>query len=121
MEITCIVCPVGCLIKTEKNDNDNSLIITGNNCPRGEEYAREEILSPKRMVTATCTIASNIQAEHSLRRIPVKSSKACPKELIKELLTDIYKIKIKVPVKAGYKAIKNWKNTGIDIVVVRSL
>ena len=121
MEITCIVCPVGCLISAELNTLNKELTITGNKCIRGEEYAREEILSPKRMITATCGIASNTLTGHSARRIPVKSSKACPKELINELLGDIYRSKLNLPLKAGYKAIENWKNTGIDIIVTRSL
>jgi CxxC motif-containing protein len=39
--------------------------------------------------------------------------------MINELLTDIYNLKISLPVKAGFRPIENWKGTGIDVVVTR--
>ena len=126
-ELTCIICPIGCLISVEYENGSvpENMKTTGNRCPRGKEYAIEEIFAPKRMVTATCKIEnkymlcpSNAQLPN---RIPVKTSKPCPKEMIDDLLTDIYLINISLPVKAGFKPIVNWKNTGIDVVVVRSL
>jgi len=75
-ELTCIVCPVGCLLLAEESAsldgasadgaNANSadanaasaiaLKITGNKCPRGGAYAQEEMREPKRTVTATCAV-----------------------------------------------------------------
>jgi CxxC motif-containing protein len=55
------------------------------------------------------------------RRIPVKSSVPCPKEKIPELLADLYRIKLPLPVKAGATVIADWQGTGIDIVTVRTL
>ena len=44
MELTCIVCPLGCRMTVEK-DGDN-FIVTGNTCPRGKEYAVKELTNP---------------------------------------------------------------------------
>ena len=117
-ELVCIVCPVGCPLIVEDGE---TLSVMGNRCPRGAAYAQEEVLAPKRTVTATCAIINN--DEHSLhtRRIPVKTSKPCPKEKIPALLADIYRIKIKLPVKTGDAVIKNWNNSGIDVVVTGSM
>ena len=149
-ELTCIVCPIGCSLlveegqgdsqdKSQDNSQNNSvpnnsvpvLEITGNRCKRGTVYAREEIHAPKRVVTATCGItfpAGNASGEtRSLRsltaprRIPVKTSAPCPKEKIGELLDDIYRLKPGLPVEAGDRVITDWKGSGIDVVVVRSL
>ena len=126
-ELTCIICPIGCSIMADYDSCSvpEGIKITGNRCPRGIEYAKEEILAPKRMVTATCKIDYNnmLCPSHTQlpNRIPVKTSKPCPKEMISDLLNDIYSIKISFPVKTGFKPIINWRNTGIDVIVVRSL
>jgi len=113
-KIICISCPLGCEVSiTEENNN---YTITGNKCPRGENYAKEEILSPKRIVTATC-------ATNSLRypKLPVKTVSPIPKELIFDLLKEIYQIKVDVPIKSGTPVIKNFKNLNIDVVATLSI
>jgi CxxC motif-containing protein len=55
------------------------------------------------------------------RRVPVKTKIPCPKEKIPALLKDIYRAKIKLPVKAGDMVIANWNNSGIDVVITRSV
>ena len=126
-ELTCIVCPIGCPLSVEEGAGDGALTITGNRCKRGNVYAQEEIRAPKRVVTATCAIeltAAGTASQLSLtapRRLPVKSSAACPKKKINELLEDIYRLKVKLPVKTGQKLISDWKGSGIDVVAVRTL
>ena len=39
---TCIVCPNGCDIEVEINDAKQVEKVTGNLCPKGEEYVRQE-------------------------------------------------------------------------------
>ena len=41
-ELTCIRCPIGCSLQVEMN-GDEVVNVTGNNCPRGAEYARKEL------------------------------------------------------------------------------
>ena len=134
-ELTCIVCPIGCSLSIKENPaagDGPAFTVTGNRCPRGAAYAQEEIRSPKRVVTATCSIASSAAAGLSSvpapsilstapRRIPVKTSVPCPKEKIDELLADIYRLTLSLPVKAGDRPIVNWKDSGIDVVVTRDL
>ena len=121
-DMTCIVCPIGCSLKVDEGPD---LAVTGNLCPRGAAYAREEIRAPKRMVTATCAIASPAgEASRGLtapRRLPVKTSAPCPREKIDELLADIYRMKPVLPVHAGDRVIANWRGSGIDVVAVRNL
>ena len=123
-ELTCIVCPIGCPLSVEESSSPG-LTITGNRCPRGLAYAREEIHAPKRVVTATCGIdLSGNRAGRSLtapRRLPVKTSAPCPKEKINELLVDIYALKVNLPVKTGQKLISDWKGSGIDVLASRTL
>ncbi|MDR0320890.1 MAG: DUF1667 domain-containing protein [Treponema sp.] len=114
--LTCIVCPIGCSLEVDDSSPDN-LSVTGNKCPRGAAYAVEEIRSPKRTVTAVCRAegASGIDL-----RVPVKTAVPCPKEKITALLHDIYKTKIRLPIKTGDKVIANWSGQGLDVVATRT-
>jgi len=116
--LTCIVCPVGCSLAVEEAAQSGELTVTGNRCRRGLVYAQEEIHAPKRTVTATCALHG---ANHAIRRIPVKSAAPCPKEKIPELLRDIYRVKMEVPVRRGDTVIADWMGLGIDVVATRTV
>ncbi len=121
-ELICISCPIGCHLQVDYNEKlldlnpTEAIRVTGNRCPKGEIYGREEVLSPKRMVTATARIHSKLQS-----RISVKTTAPILKELIPSLLREIYKLKLAPPVEMGKTLIKNYKNTGIDIVSTMEL
>ena len=57
-DFTCIVCPNSCLITVE--ESDGSLKITGNQCKRGEEFAKNEYTHPMRMFTSTMKIMNAV-------------------------------------------------------------
>ena len=54
-KMTCITCPTGCQLEVTRNA-DGELSITGAQCRRGEVYARNEILDPRRVLTTTVRI-----------------------------------------------------------------
>jgi CxxC motif-containing protein len=112
--LTCIVCPTGCTLTVGEGDDPR---VSGNRCPRGAVYAREEIRSPRRVVTATCPV----EGGPGPRRAPVKSSCPCPRERIPALLADIYRTRITPPAKAGDTLIAGWQGTGIDVVLTGSV
>ena len=114
-ELTCIVCPQGCLLSVEEKGADD-LTVSGNRCPRGVTYAQEEVLNPKRMVSATCIVSITDNAAPALKRLPVRTNIPCPKEQIPALLADIYKTKIILPVQVGDIVIADWKGSGINVV-----
>ncbi len=119
-EIICISCPIGCHLSVSYRDNGNvqekDIQIENNKCSRGLIYGKEEILSPKRVVTATCAIDSIHMA-----RIPVKTTGALLKNSIYPLLEDLYKIKLMPPVSAGDIVLENFMNSGINVIATRSL
>ena len=119
-EIICISCPIGCRLKVSWEENKTlepgKINIVNNKCSRGEIYGREEILAPRRVVTATCSIESIHMA-----RIPVKTTGPIIKSDIAELLEKLYKLKMKAPVKTGDIIIRDFRKTGVNVVVTRSL
>jgi len=113
-ELICISCPIGCHLEvTQKGDE---ITVKNNKCSRGEIYGKEELLAPKRVVTATCPIASQL-----LPRIPVKTTGPLPKELIDGLLGELYKMALKAPVHRGDRLIGNYRDSGIDVVASKTL
>lgn len=122
-ELICISCPLGCHLGVEKL-SDGKLSVTGNRCPRGIKYANEELLAPKRIVSATAAIdASSFAQELKLgevSRIAVRTDTAYPKEGVNEILSAIYALKVKLPIKRGTVLIANFKNSGVNVIATQS-
>ena len=112
-EMICIACPVGCRLTVE-GDSPENLVITGNSCPKGIEYGKEEFLSPKRVVTATLKTKGS-----SRLRVPVKTDKPLLKKYIPSLLDRAYTVEIKLPVRIGDVIIENYENTGVNLVLTK--
>lgn len=112
-ELVCISCPVGCRLEAVRNA-DGSLEVTGNQCPRGVEYAREEIEAPKRIVTTTVRLGGGDR-----RRVPVRTDKPLPVERIDALLVELHSLVLDPPVRRGDHIISDVAGTGV--VVVASL
>jgi CxxC motif-containing protein len=113
-DIRCIVCPTGCLVHVENINGE--LIIEGHSCNRGEEYAREEFIAPKRILTTTIRVENGF-----LPLIPVRSDKAIPKEKLQETLEEIAKKTVKAPIKMGDILIKKVLGLDINIIASRNL
>lgn len=113
-KLICISCPVGCHLTI--TSEGKKISVSGNQCVRGKIYGKEEMLSPRRIVTAVVKIKSR---KHSY--IPVKTNKPLLKEKIKPLLRKLYSMDVELPVKSGDAIIKNYNNTGVNIVFTRSM
>jgi CxxC motif-containing protein len=111
----CICCPIGCNL-TINGTTLEDLVVTGNRCPRGAEYAKEELFAPKRTVTAVVRTDSD-----AFPYIPVKTDKPLAKQLIPELLKAINSLRISLPVQSGQTVIENFCNTEVNVVVTRSV
>ena len=112
--ITCIGCPMGCIVIVTMH-NDDITKIEGNVCKKGDEYARDEVSNPTRMVTAVLSV------EGSREPLSVKTQHFIPKEKIFDCLDVIYSSKVKLPVSIGDVIVKNVCNTGIDVIATKHL
>lgn len=111
-ELVCIVCPRGCNLKIDKD----TMEVTGNLCPRGVRYAKEELSNPKRTLCTTVKCKSK-----NLPRCPVKTSEEVPKDKIFDLMKLLRRVEIIPPVKAGDVVVENALETGADIVSTRTI
>jgi len=117
-ELTCITCPMGCRLTVDRSPDGGDLKVSGNRCPRGAAYAREELLAPKRTVTATCRVSGG---GSGTRRVPCRTAAPFPKESVNALLAEIYKLEVALPVKRGQVLLPNALALGIDVVATRTL
>lgn len=111
-EMVCVSCPMGCAITVELDDNNEVISVTGNTCPRGDKYARQECTHPERMLTSTVKVEGG-----RLPIVPVKSASPIPKEMLFDAMKEVNKVTLKAPVTFGDVAVKDILGTGIDIVV----
>lgn len=112
--ITCINCPIGCRMTVE-TDGNKVLKVDGASCKRGEEYARQEAVSPKRMVTAVVNVP-NCELPLS-----VKTQEPIPKDKIFACMKAIESTDLKAPIKMGDVICQNVCDTGVDVVSTRDI
>ena len=112
--ITCINCPMGCRV-TAKLENGQVVSVSGNSCKRGETYARQECVEPRRMVTAVVPVAG------SACPLSVKTADPIPKAQIAEIMRALSKVQLRAPIRAGDVVVPDICGTGVDVIATRSV
>jgi CxxC motif-containing protein len=112
--LTCIECPKGCKL-TVATDGSYVLSVTGNQCPKGEKYARQEVENPLRVLT-TSVFCLGLD----LKMLPVKTSGPIPKAKVLEVMPLVLKIRVKKSVKPGDVIQADFAGLGVDLVATRS-
>jgi CxxC motif-containing protein len=113
VEMVCIACPIACrLIVTPSARGDAT--VTGNRCPRGESYGREELLAPRRVLTAVVPTDSP-----QFPFAPVRTDHAISRGLVKALLSELYGRRISLPVRQGQVLMEDFD--GARVVFTRTL
>ena len=112
-EVICICCPCGCHLQV---DPENDYNVTGNACPNGAAYGREELTHPTRIITSTVRAEGGI---HS--RCPVKTSQPVPKGQMAQVVAALDSVVLHTPIHVGDVVIRNVCGTGVDVVATRNL
>lgn len=111
-QFTCTTCPNGCLLTID----EKTLKVTGNKCPRGEIFAKNELTCPKRTVCSS--VITTIPGYHV---ISVKTNKEIDKKLIMDLMKVLKNTKIETKLPIGSIVIKNVLNTDVDIITTKDM
>ena len=114
-KIICIICPIGCRMHVKMHEKQIK-VIEGNKCKKGVEYALEEVLNPRRVLTSSVLI---LGAE--LPIVSVKTLHPIPKERLFDVLAEIKRTAVKAPIKSGDIVIKNAADTGVDIIATKTV
>ena len=92
--LICIICPRGCEMTAQIQGE--SISVTGNTCPKGEEYAINECLHPMRTVTATVRVANRADT-----MVSVKTENPVPKENMMDVMEQLRSIRVNAPIAIG--------------------
>ena len=109
-ELTCINCPLGCLLTVEM-DGDEIKNISGYTCPRGKNYAEKEVVNPMRIVTSTVKVEGGKR-----ERVSCKTAHDIPKSKIDDVMREINAAVAQAPVVIGEVLIRDVAGTGVDVV-----
>ncbi|SDO95462.1 DUF1667 domain-containing protein [Clostridium gasigenes] len=113
-KIICIVCPNGCELYVKKLGEE--LIITGNKCSRGKDFAINEMIDPKRSISSTVkTIFENMP------RLPVRTDTEISKERIIDLMKVLSNVLIDKPIRVNDVIVENVLDSGVNVISTSDL
>lgn len=113
---TCIGCPIGCPLQLS-HEGREIIEIEGAACNRGAKYAQQEFTDPRRGMSTTVEIEGA-----RWKRLPVKVTRAIPKDRVLEAAKAIHALRVKAPVQRGAVLLEDLLGEkGVQVVATRSL
>ena len=109
----CTVCPSECHLAVTLDGGGSVVSVTGNNCPRGERFGRQEATCPMRVLASTARLEGSQTGEPL---IPVRTREAIPLSLQAQAMDAIRRVHVVAPVKMGDIVLANVCGTGVDVV-----
>lgn len=116
IELTCIGCPLGCNLFVNHNEITNELKVSGNTCPRGEDYAKKEVTDPRRIVTSTILVEGG-----ELPVVSVKTQSDIPKDKIFQCMKELNQVCVNAPISIGDIILKDIADTGVAIIATKNV
>lgn len=111
-EFICIQCPRGCHLSID----ENTLEVTGNSCPRGASYAKNELTNPLRTITTTVKVEDG-----DIPYCSVRTKEPVPKKIMFDVIKELSKITLKAPVKVNDVVLANVLDTGVDVIATKNI
>ena len=116
LQFNCTTCPSECLLTVEvKRDTDGAVAevrsVTGNNCPRGDKFAHQELTCPMRVLTTTVAVSGGDEA-----LLPVRTADAIPLALHAQAMALIRGLVVNAPIRMGDVVLEDLLGTNIDLV-----
>lgn len=116
LQFNCTTCPSECLLTVEAERDASGNVaevrsVTGNNCPRGDKFAHQELTCPMRVLTTTVAVSGGDEA-----LLPVRTAEAIPLALHAQAMALIRGIVVEAPIRMGDVILPNLLDTNIDLV-----
>lgn len=116
LQFNCTTCPSECLLTVEiERDSNDALMevrsVTGNNCPRGNTFAHQELTCPMRVLTTTVAVSGGDEA-----LLPVRTAEAIPLELHAQAMDLIRGVVVDAPIRMGDVVLENLLDTNINLI-----
>lgn len=116
LQFNCTTCPSECLLTVEVGRDANGAVVevcsvTGNNCPRGDKFAHQELACPMRVLTTTVAVSDGDEA-----LLPVRTSEPIPLELHAQAMALIRSLVVNAPIRMGDVVLENLLDTNINLI-----
>ncbi|MEE0213997.1 MAG: DUF1667 domain-containing protein [Collinsella sp.] len=116
LQFNCTTCPSECLLTVEvERDADGAVAevrsMTGNNCPRGDKFAHQELTCPMRVLTTTVAVSGG---EETL--LPVRTAEAIPLALHAHAMDLIRDLVVNAPIRMGDVVLEDLLDTSINLI-----
>lgn len=105
---------MGCQLTVEIDGDE--VTVTGNSCPRGAVYGKNEVTAPTRIVTSTIVVNGG-----EIARVSVKTATDIPKEKIFHVMKAIRAAEVEAPVFTGDVLIENAADSGSDVIATKTV
>jgi CxxC motif-containing protein len=80
----CVVCPACCELETDGAE------VNGSQCPKGEAFARQEMVMPLRVITTTV----RCETSKGVRMLPVKTTFPVPLSRVPDIMKQIKSLRL---------------------------
>ena len=116
LQFNCTTCPSECLLTVEVERDANGAVVevrsvTGNNCPRGDKFAHQELTCPMRVLTTTVAVSGGDEA-----LLPVRTAETIPLALHAQAMDLIRGLVVDAPIRMGDVILPNLLDTNINLV-----
>ena len=93
----CTTCPLECKLTVRVDETGAFLAVAGNRCPRGEDFARQELILPLRVLTSTV----RVEGARAMALLPVRSDRAFALKKHREAVQELHNVRCRAPVRMG--------------------
>jgi CxxC motif-containing protein len=111
----CVICPIGCEVDVI-HDGGKIISMEGNKCKKSQEFVRQELIEPMRVLTTTVRIQG---ARWPV--IPVRTDKSVPKRLFPRIMRQLRRIELQSPVNMLDVVVKDVVGTGASVIATRTM
>lgn len=116
LKFNCTTCPSECLLTVEVERDVKGTVtavrsVTGNSCPRGDEFAHQELTCPMRVLTTTVAVSGGDEA-----LLPVRTAEAIPLALHAQAMDLIRGVVVEAPIRMGDVVLENLLDTNINLI-----
>ena len=116
LQFNCTTCPSECLLTVKVvRDADGAVVevrsVTGNNCPRGDKFAHQELTCSMRVLTTTVAVSGG-----DVALLPVRTAEAISLALHAQAMALIRGLVVNAPIHMGDVILPNLLDTNIDLV-----
>lgn len=114
-KMICISCPMGCELRVVLEGKE-VVSVSGNRCPRGEEYARAEAVEPMRVLMTLVKVEGGREPV-----VSVKTDRPIPLKLFPQAMERVRELSVKAPVFIGTVIEEAFLSTGASLVATRAV